>query len=32
MSDFLEWLGYWVIQSAPYALVIVLAVVLRGCA
>ena len=32
MNGFIQSMSYWLIQSAPYALVIVLAVVLRGCA
>lgn len=32
MMAFLEWLGYWYVQSAPYALAILLAVFTRGCA
>jgi hypothetical protein len=32
MKAFIQSMGYWLIQSSPYALVIVLAAVARACA
>jgi hypothetical protein len=32
MKAFIQSMGDWLIQSAPYALVIVLAIVARACA